>query len=63
MISKQLKKFIRDSGLTAYQLSKDTGVAQSTLSRFMAGKAGVNSAVIDKICKRLGLLLVEKQVQ
>lgn len=56
--STQLKKAIEQSGKTRYQISLETGIAQSVLSRFMHDKGGVSIESIDLICKSIGARLV-----
>lgn len=58
-ISETLRRIIRDSGLTRYELSKRTGVTQAGLSRFMDG-FDVTTRTIDALAKELGLELVAK---
>lgn len=38
MFSKNLSKLMNDRGVSAYRLSKDTGVAQSAISEYRSGK-------------------------
>ena len=58
-IADQLRKVIRDSGLSANQLAKVTGVDQTTISRFLRGEdMTIHRAA--KIAKYLGVELREK---
>ena len=59
--SEQLKLAIESSELTRYRISKDSGVAQSTLSEFVKGKRSLSLANIDRICELLDLELVPRQ--
>ncbi len=36
---KRYERLLRDSGKTSYQVSKDTGIAQSTLSEWKSGRS------------------------
>lgn len=55
-----LRGAIRKSGLSANQLAKETGVDQTTISRFLRGKdMGLERA--SKIAAYLGLELKEKR--
>lgn len=54
----QLRAAIRKSEKTRYQISAETGIAQSTLSKFMHGKGGLSVEGIDLICKSLGARLI-----
>lgn len=55
--SEQLKEAIETSEATQYRISKETGVAQSTLSLFLSGKRSLSLANIDKLCDFLELQL------
>jgi transcriptional regulator with XRE-family HTH domain len=55
--SDQLRRAIETSELSRYEISKRTGIAQSTLSKFMAGKGGLSVEGLDKIADCLGLNL------
>jgi transcriptional regulator with XRE-family HTH domain len=52
--SDMLRRIIRESGITRYELSKRTGVTEGGLSRFMAG-FDVTTRTIDALAKELGL--------
>ena len=54
IITEQIRQAIRDCGMTRYRISKESGVSQSTLSKFMAGK-GMRCDMIDRIAPVLGL--------
>lgn len=45
------------SGLTRYQLSQQTGVAQAVLGRFAAGKRDLTLATASRLVPALGLEL------
>ena len=57
-LSDQLRKAIHVSGKTRYRISIETGIAESILSRFMHGKAGLSLANVDRLCKCIGAKLV-----
>jgi hypothetical protein len=59
-VSEQLRKALEQCGVTRYQVSKDTGIPASVLSRFVAGGKGLRSENIDKLCTYLGLVLTKK---
>ena len=46
--SDQIRKAVERSGLSRYEIGKRTGIAQSVLSRFMAG-SGISTETIDKL--------------
>jgi predicted transcriptional regulator len=51
-----LRDAIRDAGLTQYRLSRESGVAQSALSTFMAGK-DLRVDTFQRLCHVVGLEL------
>lgn len=55
--SEQLRDAIRKSELTRYAISKETGIAQSILARFVNDGAGLSMVSVDKLCAALGLSL------
>ena len=52
--SVQLRRAVRECGRSRYALSCETGVDQSTLSRFMQG-GGLSLNVVDKLMEALDL--------
>ena len=59
-ISEQLRRFIKDSGLSTYQLQHETGVHNSMLSRFLRDERGLRIEAVDALCEYLKLRLVSK---
>ena len=59
--SDELRAAIDAADKTRYQLSKETGIAQATLSRFMHGLGGLSTSGLDKIAAALGLHLTTEQ--
>lgn len=55
-LSNEIRRAIEDSGWSRYRLAQETGIAQSVLSRFMAGKS-LTLDTVDRIAKVLGLKL------
>lgn len=53
-ITDQVRGAIENCGMTRYELSKRTGVAQSVLSRFATGERSLNLESLDKLAKVLG---------
>jgi plasmid maintenance system antidote protein VapI len=53
-----VRRAIKASGLTNYELWKATGVSQSTLSLFVSGQRGLTLAICDKLAPVLKLKLV-----
>ena len=60
LISDQLRDAIEASGETRYRISKETGIAQSALSRFMSGERGLTSSAVDKLAEYLNLELTKR---
>lgn len=59
LVSEQLRSAIEQSGLTRYGISKETGISQGILSRFMNDQeAGLSLSNVDKLCVMLGAKLV-----
>ena len=56
-LSEALKRAIRQSNKTEYQIAKDAGVSQIVLSRFLSGERDIRMATADKIAEVLGLRL------
>jgi hypothetical protein len=51
----QLRRAILDSGRTRYAIGRESGVAESVLSRFVRGERGLSSESIDVLMEYLGL--------
>lgn len=65
-ISDQLRAAIADAGragVTRYRISKETGVDQAALSRFVHGNQGLDLSSVDRLAAYLGLRLVKDQEQ
>lgn len=57
-ILQQIRKAIEASDKTRYRLSKETGIAQSQLSRLMSGQAGLSYENLEKLADALGLEII-----
>jgi transcriptional regulator with XRE-family HTH domain len=53
-LSDQIRRAVDASGLSRYRIAKEIGVAESTMSRFMAG-SGLETANLDALADLLGL--------
>ena len=53
--SDQLRAAIEGSGLSRYQLARETEVSESSLSRFVANGKGLSMDSLDKLAKFLRL--------
>jgi len=61
-LSDQLRTAIEKAGITRYELSKKTGVSQSTLSKFVLGtRPGLSFDAMDRVGEYLGLVIVKRQ--
>ena len=54
----QVRQAIDDSGLTRYRIAQDTGIDESTLSKFYHGTRGLSLNNLDLLCEYLGLRIV-----
>lgn len=53
-VTDQLRRLIRDSGVSCYAIAKETGVSNAALSRFLSGERGLSSKALDAIGEYLG---------
>jgi hypothetical protein len=61
-LSEQLRDVIEKAGVSRYELSRATGVSQSTLSKFvLRQRPGLSFDAMDRIGEHLGLVIVKKQ--
>jgi len=61
-LSEQLRDAIEKADASRYELSKATGVSQSTLSKFvLRQRPGLSFDALDRIGLELGLVIVKKQ--
>jgi transcriptional regulator with XRE-family HTH domain len=59
-LTEQVRRAIAESGLTRYRIAQETGIAESTLCKFMAGERGFTLASLDKLAEYLGLDIVAR---
>lgn len=57
-LSESLKRAIRESEMTVYQIAKKAHVSQIIVSRFLSGERDIRVATADKLASVLGLKLV-----
>jgi transcriptional regulator with XRE-family HTH domain len=57
-LTDQIRKVIDASEKSRYQIAKETGIDEATLSRFIHGKGGLSMEGLDAIGKYLGLHIV-----
>jgi transcriptional regulator with XRE-family HTH domain len=60
-VSEALKRSIEASGVSRYRISKETGVEESALSRFVNGRRSLDLRSVDEVATYLGLELVAKK--
>ena len=54
-VSNQVRRAIETCGVSRYRISKETGVSQAVLSRFMSGQASLTLDTVDRIAYLLPL--------
>lgn len=54
-LSDQIRRAVDASGLSRYRISKELGVAESTMSRFMSGEGGLSMRHLDAMAELLEL--------
>jgi predicted transcriptional regulator len=57
-LSDQLRRLIEESPMSRYEISKKTGIAQSTLCKLVQGERGVSTDSWDLLGECLNLRLV-----
>ena len=57
-LAKFVREAMRNSGLTRYQLSQQTGIAQAVLGRFLAGKRDITLCTAARLFPAIDLALV-----
>jgi len=56
-IAESLKQALRDSGRLVYQISKESGIAQIVIARFLSGERDIRMATADRLARALKLQL------
>lgn len=59
MLRAKVRTDANPEGISRYQLSKETGVDQATLSRFLSGETGLSSESLDALAEYFGWKLSE----
>ena len=54
-LSDQIRLAVDASGMSRYRIAKDLGIAESTMSRFMASKGGLSMDNLDALADLLDL--------
>ncbi len=60
-VTATLRTALERCGQSRYAVSKETGIPESTLSRFVAGGKPLRGENIDKLADYLGLALTDKK--
>ena len=58
-VSEQIRSALRNGHKSCYRVSRDAGISQSQLSRFVHRRGGLSLRSLDRICRTLNLQLVE----
>jgi ribosome-binding protein aMBF1 (putative translation factor) len=58
LISDQLRRAIEQSGMSRYRISRETGINESVLSRFVHSETSLSLETVDSLCALLGARLV-----
>jgi len=54
-IAAELRAEIERSGASRYRLSRETGVSEAALGRFVRGQGGLSLKSVELVCETLGL--------
>jgi hypothetical protein len=57
-VSEQVRRAIRDCGLTRYRIAQLTDMDQATLAKFMSGERGLSTTALDTLGELLDLEVV-----
>ena len=60
-LSEQIRKAIASADVTRYRIAKETGIEESTLSRFMSGERGLSMEALDALFKYFDLDIVARR--
>ncbi len=60
-LSKQIRWYVKNCGVSTYRLERETGIHNSALSRFLRGERGLSTESMDTMGKYLKLVLVCKR--
>jgi len=58
LLTDQLRQAIDDSGLTRYQIAKETGIDESALAKFYNGNRGLSMEALNALGEYLELTII-----
>ena len=61
LISERLRNAVENVKESRYRISKETGITEGQLSRFVHGESGLTLDTIDILAEYLGLELVQRK--
>ncbi len=61
IVTDQLRRLVRDSGLSCYAIAKETGVSESALSRFLSGERGLSGKALDTLGEYFGWTITARK--
>ncbi|HUT12137.1 MAG TPA: helix-turn-helix transcriptional regulator [Thermoguttaceae bacterium] len=59
-LSDQIRRLIESSGMSRYEIARQTGIEQSVLSRFMSGERGLTTLTLDRLGELFDLEVVHR---
>ena len=59
-LTDQLRQTIDNCGVTRYRIAKETGISESTLSKFCLGQRGISMDALDRLGEYLGLEIINR---
>ena len=57
-VTDEVRRALAESRLSRYEISRQTGIEQSALARFLSGKRGLWTVTLDRLVPVLGLKIV-----
>jgi len=58
----EIRAAVKASGMSQYDLSRESGVSESAVSRFVSGERGLSMEALDAIAGVLGLHVVARPI-
>ena len=57
-VTDEVRRALAESPLSRYEISRQTGIEQSALARFLSGERGLWTVTLDRLVPVLGLKIV-----